>query len=137
MCDKITDEDKVRDHCHVRGKFRGGAHKKCNLKLKVSSKLPVIFHNFQGHDGHIIFREFNSFANITIQVIPESSGKYMSFIVNKKFIFLDSLQFLKSLLANLAANLEDTDHKHLLAEFPKDKLNLLKKKDIFPYEWIS
>ena len=137
ICDKLIDKDKVRDHCHVTGKFRGAAHKKCNLQLKVSSKLPVIFHNLEGYDGHIIFRELNNFANITIQVIPKSSEKYMSFIINKKIIFLDSLQFLKSSLANLAANLEDTDHKHLLAEFPEDKLNLLKEKDIFPYEWID
>ena len=81
--------------------------------------------------------ELNNFANITIQVIPKSSEKYMSFIVNKKVIFLDSLQFLKSSLANLAANLEDTDHKHLLAKFPEDKLNLLKETDIFSYVWID
>ena len=61
----------------------------------------------------------------------------MSFIINNKIIFLDSLQFLKSSLADFAANLEDTDHKCLLAEFPEDKLNLLKEKDIFPYEQID
>ena len=85
--------------------------------------MPVIFHNLEGYDGHIIFRELNNFNNITIKVIPKSSEKYMSFIINNKIIFLDSLQFLKSSLADFAANLEDTDHKCLLAEFPEDKLN--------------
>ena len=84
--------------------------------------MPVIFHNLEGYDGHIIFRELNNFNNITIKVIPKSSEKYMSFIINNKIIFLDSLQFLKSSLADFAANLEDTDHKCLLAEFPEDKL---------------
>ena len=45
---------KVRDHCHVTGKFRGAAHNKCNSKLRIPKKLPIIFHNLQGYDGHII-----------------------------------------------------------------------------------
>ena len=34
ICKKLidNDEDKVRDHCHVTGKFTGAAHKSCNLK---------------------------------------------------------------------------------------------------------
>ena len=47
---------KVRDHCHVTGKFRGAAHNKCNLKLRIPKKLPIIFHNLQGYDGHIILK---------------------------------------------------------------------------------
>ena len=32
ICKKLIDhdEEKVRDHCHVTGKFRGAAHKNCN-----------------------------------------------------------------------------------------------------------
>ena len=26
-------KDKVRDHCHITGKFRGVSHNKCNLNL--------------------------------------------------------------------------------------------------------
>ena len=40
----------------------------------------------------------------------------MSIIVNRNIIFLDSLQFLKASLDNLAGNLEDTDFKHLLSK---------------------
>ena len=50
---------------------------------------------------------------------------------------MDSLQFLKACLDNLAGNLEDKDFKHLLSEFPKDKLEILKRKDPYPYEWID
>ena len=69
------DKDNERDHCHITGKFRGAAHKKCNLKLKIPRKLLVIIHNLE---GHIIFKELNNFDNIDIQVIPKTSEKYMN-----------------------------------------------------------
>ena len=72
------DKDKERDHCHVTGKFRGAAHKKCNLKLRIPRKLPIIFHNLEGYDGHIIFKELNNFNDINIQVISKTSENYMS-----------------------------------------------------------
>ena len=40
--------NKVRDHCHITGKYRGAAHSDCNLKWAISAeklKIPVIFHN--------------------------------------------------------------------------------------------
>ena len=62
-------------------------------KLKMPKKLPIIFHNFEGYDGHIIFKELNNFDIIDIQVIPKTSEKYMSIIVNRNIIYLDSNQF--------------------------------------------
>ena len=133
ICTKEITQNKVRDHCHITGKFRGAAHKNCNSKLKIPKKLPIIFHNLEGYDGHIIFRELNNFENIDIQIISKSTEKYMSFIINKKIIFLDSLQFLKSTLDALADNLENSDYKYLLSEFSQDKLEILKGKDEYPY----
>ena len=44
--DEYTDRDvKVRDHCHITGKYRGSAHKDCNIKVKVNHKIPAVFHN--------------------------------------------------------------------------------------------
>ena len=83
-------EAKVRDHCHITGKFRGVAHGQCNLKLKIPKKLPIIFHNLEGYNGHIIFKELNNF-NVDIQVIPNTSEKYMTTIVNRNIVFLDSI----------------------------------------------
>ena len=49
--EKITeDKDKVRDHCHITGKYRGPAHSKCNLKLQIPRKIPIIFHNLEGYN---------------------------------------------------------------------------------------
>ena len=92
ICKEGLDTDKERDHCHVTGKFRRAAHKKCNLKLRIPKKLPIIFHNLQGYDGHIIFKELYNF-NVDIAVIPKGIDKYMSIIVNRHVTFRDSLQF--------------------------------------------
>ena len=139
ICDqKITNnKDKVRDHCHITGKFTGAAHKECNSKLRIPRKTPIIFHNLEGYDGHLIFRELNNFKDIDIQVIPKTDERYMSIIVNNNIIFLDSLQFVIPSLDSLAGNVKDDDFKYLLSEFPKDKLELLRKKDAYPYKWVD
>ena len=124
----INNKDKVRDHCHITGKYRGPAHKECNSILRIPRKIPIIFLNLEGYDGHLIFRELNNFEDIDVQVIPKTDKRYMSIIVNRNIIILDSLQFLKASLDNLSGNLEDEDFKHLLSEFSEDKLKLLRKK---------
>ena len=127
----------IRNHWHITGKYRGAAHSQCNLKLRISRKLPIIFHNLEGYDGHLIFRELNNFKAIDIQVIPKTNERYMSIIANNNIVFLDSLQICKASLDSLAGNLEDSDFKHLISEFPKDKLELLREKDAYPYESVD
>ena len=41
ICKKLTDnnEEKVRDHCHITGKFRGAAHWNCNIKIQLNEFL--------------------------------------------------------------------------------------------------
>ena len=40
---KSTNHQKVRDHCHYIGKYRGKAHSICNLKFNVSNEIPAVF----------------------------------------------------------------------------------------------
>ena len=94
--------------------------------------MPISFDNLEGYDGHLIFRQLNNFKDIGIQVIPKTNERYMSIIVDNSVIFLDSLQFCKASLDSLGENLEDSDFKHSLSEFPKDKLEILKRKDAYP-----
>ena len=47
-------------------KFRGSAHKECNLKLRIKPenlKIPVIFHNLRGYDSHFIMQRIGEIAN--------------------------------------------------------------------------
>ena len=61
----------------------------------------------------------------------------MSIIISRNIIFLDSRQFCKEKLDKLASNLNNEDFKHLMSEFPPNKLEILKRKDAYPYEWVD
>ena len=61
----------------------------------------------------------------------------MSIIINRNIIFLDSMQFLNKSLDALSDKLEDIDRKYLSSEFKLIDLNLLKKKDPYPYQWVT
>ena len=136
ICKQELNMDKVRYHCHITGRFKGAVHNKCNINLRLTRKLPIIFHNLQGYDGHLIFKELNNF-NVDIDVIPKGIDKYMSIIVNRHITFLDPLQFYNGSLDTLASNLNNKDFKHLTSEFGIDKLEILKRKDAYPYEWVD
>ena len=138
ICEKLIDDDdeKVRDHCHITGKFRGAAHWSCNINLQLTKKVPVIFHNLRGYDSHLIFNELDKF-DVKIKVIPNGLEKYMAFFLNKNLVFIDSMQFMNSSLDKLVKNLSDNDFKYLTEEFGTKNLELLKQKDAYPYEYMD
>ena len=41
ICDNdcIDNDIKVRDHCQITGKYRGSAHRDCNINLKLNHKI--------------------------------------------------------------------------------------------------
>ena len=79
----VVSDEKVRDHCHVSGKYRGAAHLRCNITLKITKKVPVIFHNLKGYDSHLIFKELSRFNGLKTSVIPNGLEKNMAFTINK------------------------------------------------------
>ena len=73
-----NDDEKVIDHCHITGKFRGATHWSCNINFQLTKKIPVIFHNLRGYDNHLIFSELNKF-DANFNVLPNGLEKYMAF----------------------------------------------------------
>ena len=56
ICKKELLDDKVRDHCHFTGKYRGAAHNSCNPQCRKPMILPVIFHNLQEYDCTFVYK---------------------------------------------------------------------------------
>ena len=125
-----------RDYSHITGKYRGAAHFSCNANLKLSKKVPVIFHNLRGYDSHLIIKEVSKF-DVKISVIPNGLEKYMTFTVNKNLIFINSKQFMNSSLDSLVKNLSDNDFKYLSEEFSGELLELVNEKGVYPYEYMD
>ena len=136
ICDKLFDveDDKVRDNCHITGKYRGAANCNCNVILKSIKKIPVIFHNLIGNDSHLIIKEISKF-DVKVSFIPNGLEKYMAFAINTNLVFIDSMQFMNSSLDSLIKNLSDNDFKYLPEEFSGEFLELVKQKGMYPYEY--
>ena len=135
---KITSrQTKVRDHCHITGKYRGSAHQNCNFSFRLTNKIPVIFHNLRGYDGHFIMQEIGKFKE-NINVIPNNMEKYMAFMIGKNLTFIDSFQFMSSSLEKLVSNLPDDLFEYTAKVFKKcDEFKLMKHKGIYPYDYMD
>ena len=146
-------EKKVRDHCHLTGKFRGAAHNKCNLKFKIPKFYPVIFHNLSGYDSHLFIKNLGK-SEGKIDCIPNNEEKYISFtkeIIVDKFIneekkevevkrkirFIDSFKFMATSLDSLVKNLPKESFKNLTEFYEGEQLDLIKRKGVFPYDWFD
>ena len=154
ICEKKYKPDEkenipVRDHCHMTGKYRGSAHKTCNFRLQISAekiKIPVIFHNLKGYDGHLIIEGMGDIIKendlrgeepLNIDVIASNAEKYITFKIGKHLKFIDSYQFMASPLANLAKALPDNKYIYTSEAFSGEKLDLMKAKGVYPYDYID
>ena len=146
---KYAEKDiQVRDHCHI----TGSAHQDCNLKLKIEPdniKIPVIFHNLRGYDSHFIMQEIRAIVKnntytkngkeikMNINAIPNNMEKYMAFMLGNHLTFIDSFQFMSSSLDKLVSNLPAEAFKYTSKKFKKEKFELMRKKGIYPYDFMD
>ena len=151
----FNDKDpKVRDHCHYTGKYRGPTHRNCNLRYRISSYIPVIFHNLSGYDAHLFIKELGNKTD-DIRVIAKNKEDYITCSVNimvdkytdknghKKdktieLRFINSFRFMASSLDSLMNNLVRRGQKLICFEdYSKAQYELLVRKGIYPYEYMS
>ena len=154
ICGKLLNlQDRVRDHCHFTGRYRGAACNICNLKYRKPNNISVFFHNLTGYDSHLFIKKLNTTMG-TIDCIPNNEENYISFsktiitgeytdkkgvIKNKyfKIIFKDSLKFMASSLEALVNNLPDGALNNLEKYFTTVQVKLLKQKGFFPYDYMD
>ena len=150
ICEKTLDDDKVRDHCHLTGRYRGAAHNQCNLNYKLPKFYPVIFHNLSGYDTHMFIKDIAETPR-EINCIAKTEEKYISFsktivvdtyvkdneerLVKRQIRFIDSFKFMASSLSSLAGNL--TQHTNLSRYFEGERLGLVKRKGVYPYDYMD
>jgi hypothetical protein len=131
--------DKVRDHCHITGKYRGAAHNACNLKLRLNPEtttIPVVFHNLRGYDSHLLMQAISKVGG-RVSCIPNNTEKYISFSLGQ-LRFIDSIQFLLAPLGKLvAANKPEAFQITSQYEPNKERRELLLRKGIYPYEYMD
>ena len=137
--------NKVRDHCHITGEYRGAAHRDCNLKWAISPeklKIPVIFHNLKGYDCHFIMQKISDLirrdVNINVGVIASNFEKYIGFRLGNHLTFIDSFSFMSQSLDRLSSNLSDNAFIYSKEAFPNDnEFRLIKKKGVYPYDYTD
>ncbi|XP_075163030.1 uncharacterized protein LOC142235654 [Haematobia irritans] len=146
ICDKqISGQNnhKVRDHCHLTGKYRGPVHNDCNLQCQIAKFIPVFFHNFSMYDSHLFIKNLADYEGTT-SVIAQNKETYISMShtlpMGEKWLlelrFLDSFRFMAASLDTLARNLEDDALLNVKEHFP-NHFALMKRKGVFCYDYLS
>ena len=147
-------DPKVRDHCHYTGLYRGSTHSLCNLRYRIPSYIPVVFHNLSGYDAHLFIRELGAHTS-DMEVIAMNKEDYISFSIKvpvEKHIhkkgeekdklielrFIDSFKFMSSSLDSLTKILVSGGKKLFGFEDYSDlQYDLLTRKGVYPYEYIN
>ena len=158
ICDRRLGSDRVRDHDHMTGAFRGAAHKSCNLQLRIvpaKVRIPIVFHNLKGYDAHHIVRHFgktkidqvtyldaegkeHTVERGSITIVPSNTEKYIA-MMWRQFVFIDSFAFLSTSLEKLAKATPKEAFirmRDLHGEDP-EKMDLLLRKGVYPYEYMD
>ena len=114
----------------------------CNLKIKNSKELIVLFHNAKGYDNSYMLGIFSKIPNIQISCLGQSTEKFkmLKFLIpNKDYSIkiIDSLAFLQSKLDSLSKDLDD-NLKIITKNRFQNKFEMVNKKlENFPYNYVN
>jgi hypothetical protein len=146
VCDLELATDRVRDHCHVCGKFRSALHAACNQKLRLGNEVVVVMHNLRRYDSHIIMQEIGNVCvdfGLDIQCCARGMEDYVTFCVSNKrrdgwrIRFIDSVQFLSASLEKLVEILPKSELHAMRQYFEAQHVDLLCRKQVFPYDELD
>ena len=144
ICKKEFDnnkkQQKVRDHCHYTGKYRGAAHNICNLRYKIPKEIPVVLHNGSTYDYHFIIKELAKEFEGNFECLGENTEKCITFSVpikkkidikdlesTYKIKIIDSHRFMSSSLSKLVDNLSEGIHNNKCSDC-ESNLDYIKTK---------
>lgn len=139
ICEMDLKDDRVRDHCHITGLYRGASHNDCNINFNYSKiKTPVVFHNLKRYDSHFLIPKLGNHFN-NINCIPKTVDEYITFSCDN-LKFLDSFGFLSASLDSLSSKLtvdKFKETKSVYGSLSEDKFKLLTSKGIYPYDYFN
>ena len=127
--------------------------------MKMTKTIPVIFHNLEGYDSHLLLLELGKF-NKKISIIPNNMQTYMSFSVGHKtsyfdakdgkqvdreymnLRFIESFGFMASSLNQLVVDLEQCGldkSRNTPQKFGSDVkvTELMTRKGVYPYSFMD
>ncbi|XP_054270714.1 uncharacterized protein LOC128991659 [Macrosteles quadrilineatus] len=142
-------DPRVKDHQHSPPyTYRGAAHRSCNIRHKEQDTINIYLHNLSNYDAHFIIREL-SVDKGNINVLANTEEKYITFSKRFKYPgagrqgglklqFVDSYRLMSKALGTLASILPADKLKITKSRFPnQEQFDLLRRKGVFPYEYIS
>ena len=138
--EEFKEREKVREHNHLSGKYRGASCQSCNTKEGKATKLiPVFFHNGSNYDFHFLIEELMKYEDKynKVKLLSKSSENYISIDYGsnyKKLRFLDTYRFMLKGLSDIAKSMDE--FPILEKEFEGDT-DLLKQKGFYPYEYMN
>ena len=161
ICKGELGPDKVRDHCHFTGRYRGAAHNQCNLRYRKPTFTPVVIHNLTNYDAHLFVKHLG-YSEGDNSCIANNEEKYISFSkkitvdtykksaitddgdiysvdkpISHTIRFIDSFRFMSTSLDKLVNNLPETAFQNVGKYYTNEKLDLIKRKGVYPYEYMD
>ena len=145
---------KYKNKCYINQKVIHHDHSKkfnniidcicnnCNLKIKNTKELIILFHNSKGYYNSYMIDIFSKIENVRINSLAENQERFkmLNFrIPNKQYNIkiIDSLSFLESKLENLSKDLDD-NLKVVTKNHFQDKFKYNNKKsENFPYMYVN
>ena len=113
----------------------------------------MVFHKLSGYDSHLFIKNLG-FSKGNINCIPNNEERYISFTkriqvgnytskkgetkpLHHQIRFIDSFKFMPTSLDNLVNNLPKDDFNNIKRYYKDDKLELLTRKGVYPYEYMN